>query len=126
MNVLKNNSFTKAEIDLLTREVEGLQKQLAYSLKSIEKNEQSTKESREATSKMKRRLSHASSTISKLKNEAEARDKLIESFTKILLQKIGMQEENEEADESTVGDEKLNLSMLEQSLKMSLAQDTKV
>lgn len=111
---------------MLTREVEGLQKQLAYSLKSIEKNEQSTKESREATSKLKRRLNHASSTISKLKNEAEARDKLIESFTKILLQKIGMNADSDNIDESTVGDDKMNLSMLEQSLKMSLAQDTNV
>jgi chromosome segregation ATPase len=112
---------------LLTREVEGLQKELAQSLKSIEKKEQSAKENRETTSKLKRRLNHALSTISKLKNEAEARDKLIESFTKILLQKIGVEDDGGNGlDESTVDAEKMNLSMLEQSLKMSLAKDMKV
>lgn len=75
---------------------------------------------------MKRKLNHASSTISKLKNEAEARDNLIESFTKILLQKIGAEEEeNGGLDESTVGTKRMDLDTLEQSLKMSLAQDTK-
>jgi hypothetical protein len=111
---------------LLTREVEGLQKELAQSLKSIEKKEQSAKENRETTSKLKRRLNHALSTISKLKNEAEARDKLIESFTKILLQKIGVEDDGNGLDESSVDAEKMNLSMLEQSLKMSLAKDMKV
>lgn len=111
---------------MLTREVEGLQKELAQSLKSIEKKEQSAKENRETTSKLKRRLNHALSTISKLKNEAEARDKLIESFTKILLQKIGVEDDGNGLDESTVDAEKMNLSMLEQSLKMSLAKDMKV
>jgi hypothetical protein len=111
---------------LLTREVEGLQKELAQSLKSIEKKEQSAKENRETTSKQKRRLNHALSTISKLKNEAEARDKLIESFTKILLQKIGVEDDGNGLDESSVDAEKMNLSMLEQSLKMSLAKDMKV
>lgn len=117
----------QAEITLLTREVEGLQKELAQSLKSVEKKEKSAKEQRETASKLKRKLNQASSTVSKLKNEAECRDKLIESFTKILLQKIGV-EDNKTGplDESTIEEEKMTLSTLEQSLKMSLAQDTKV
>ena len=117
----------QAEITLLTREVEGLQKELAQSLKSVEKKEKSAKEQRETASKLKRKLNQASSTVSKLKNEAECRDKLIESFTKILLQKIGV-EDNETGplDESTIEEEKMTLSTLEQSLKMSLAQNTKV
>jgi hypothetical protein len=76
---------------------------------------------------LKRRLGQASSTVSKLKNEAEARDKLIESFTKILLQKIGVEEEKTgEFDESTVGTNRMDLNTLEESLNMSLAQDMKV
>jgi len=90
----------------------------------LKKKEQSAREYRETSSKLKRKLNYASSTVSKLKNEAKARDKLIESFTKILLQKIsfeGYDKGNE--DESTVGGNKTNLSELEQSLKMTLTQD---
>ena len=117
----------QAEITLLTREVNGLQKELTRCLESIEKKEKYAKEQRETVSKLKRKLNQSSSSVSKLKNEAECRDKLIESFTKILLQKIGMEDnESGRLDESTIEEDKMNLATLEQSLKMSMAQDTKV
>lgn len=113
----------QAEVDLLTREVAGLQKQLAQSLKSVEKREHSAREYRESVSKLKRKLGQASSTISKLRKEAEARDKLIDTFSRMLLTKIGMEEEEEHGSidgSSTRGEEKLDMSTLEQSLKLSM------
>ncbi|KAL7489137.1 hypothetical protein ACHAW6_014717 [Cyclotella cf. meneghiniana] len=108
----------KAEIDLLTREVAGLQKELAQSLKALEKKEQSLREHRESSAKLKRKLSHATSTVAKLKHEAESRDKLIDTFTRMLLHKIGVDgDENGSFDASCLGEEKFDLSQLEQSRK---------
>eukprot|EP00804_Cyclotella_cryptica_P003217 CCRYP_010467-RA/>CCRYP_010467-RA protein AED:0.33 eAED:0.33 QI:227/1/1/1/1/1/2/412/541 len=108
----------KAEIDLLTREVAGLQKELAQSLKTMEKKEKSLRDHRESTSKLKRKLSHATSTVAKLKREAEARDKLIDTFTRMLLNKIGVDgDENGSIDENCSGEEKFDLSQVEQFRK---------
>lgn len=84
----------------------------------MEKKEQSLKDHRESSSKLKRKLSHATSTVAKLKHEAESRDKLIDTFTRMLLHKIGVDgDENGSFDASCLGEEKFDLSQLEQSRK---------
>ena len=117
-------SLFQAEIDILNKEVEGLQRELGNTLESLDGTKKRARETRESVSSLKHELRNASTKVKELTAEAEARDKLIETFTKILLQKIGADdEENGGLDESTVGTERMDLNSLEKSLKLSLAQD---
>ena len=72
--------------------MEGLQRELGLSLESLDKAKKRSRETRESTSNLKHDLRNASTKIEELTAEAEARDKLIETFTKILLQKVGLED----------------------------------
>ncbi|EJK50335.1 hypothetical protein THAOC_30712 [Thalassiosira oceanica] len=81
----------KAELDILTKEVEGLQRELALSMESQEASKKRARDSKDAASLYKQELRKAKSKIQDLMTEAEARDKLIESFSQILLQRVGVE-----------------------------------
>lgn len=54
-----------------------------------------------------------------LKREAEARDRLIDTFSKLLLQRVGVEGEDggmSSVDGSTLAEEKLDVSQLEKSI----------
>ena len=77
----ENTEFRlKAEIDILTKEVDGLQRELGLTLKSLDS-------SKKRASNLKVELRTASK-VNDLTREAEARDKLIDTFSGILLQKV--------------------------------------
>ena len=79
----ENTEFRlKAEIDILTKEVDGLQRELGLTLKSLDT-------SKKRASNLKVELRTGSSKVNDLTREAEARDKLIDTFSGILLQKVG-------------------------------------
>jgi len=81
----ENTEFRlKAEIDILTKEVDGLQRELGLTLKSLDS-------SKKRASNLKVELSTASSKVNDLTREAEARDQLIDTFSGILLQKVGLE-----------------------------------
>lgn len=71
----------QAEIDILTKEVNGLQRELGLSLESCDS-------AKKRSSNVKHELKAATRKVTELEAEAEARDKLIETFSNILLQKI--------------------------------------
>jgi len=96
----------KAELDILNKEVEGLQRELAQSMESQEASKKRARESKDAASLYKQELRKAKSKVQDLMTEAEARDKLIESFSQILLQKIGVEDEVTSMD---INDEVQNL-----------------
>jgi chromosome segregation ATPase len=79
----------KAEIEILTKEVDGLQRELSLALESADDAEKRVDESHEAASKLKRKMRTMSSKLIGLTEEANARDKLIEAFTKLLVDKNG-------------------------------------
>eukprot|EP00985_Skeletonema_marinoi_P032183 scaffold39072_cov199-Skeletonema_marinoi.AAC.14 len=79
----------KAEIEILTKEVDGLQRELSLALESADDAEKRVVESHEAASKLKRKMRTMSSKLNGLTEEANARDKLIETFTKLLVDKNG-------------------------------------
>mmetsp|Transcript_5855 Transcript_5855/g.9580 ORF Transcript_5855/g.9580 Transcript_5855/m.9580 type:complete len:510 (+) Transcript_5855:51-1580(+) len=79
----------KAEIEILTKEVDGLQRELSLALESLDDAEKRVNESQEAASKLKRKMRTMSSKLNDLTKEADARDKLIETFTKLLVDKNG-------------------------------------
>lgn len=85
----------KAEIEILTKEVDGLQRELSLALESVDDAEKRVVESQEAALKLKRKMRSMSSKLKDLNEEAQARDKLIETFTKLLVDKNGA--ENGEA-----------------------------
>ena len=85
----------KAEIEILTKEVDGLQRELSLALESLDDAEKRVDESQEAASKLKRKMRTMSSKLNDLTKEADARDKLIDTFTKLLVDKNGA--ENGEA-----------------------------
>jgi len=90
---MSNNSWhDQAEIDILSKEVDGLQRELALSLESLDTNKKRVRVSRETASNLKHELRSASTKVKELTAEAEARDRLIETFSKILLQKVGLEE----------------------------------
>jgi len=81
----ENTEFRlKAEIDILTKEVDGLQRELGLTLKSLDS-------SKKRVSNLKVELRTASSRGKDLTREAEARDQLIDTFSGILLQKVGIE-----------------------------------
>ena len=96
----------KAEIEILTKEVDGLQRELGLALESVDDAEKRVVESREVASKLKSKMRTMTSKLNDLMEEADARDKLIETFTKLLLEKNGI--ENGEA----VVEGKLELAQL--------------
>lgn len=81
----------KAEIDILTKEVDGLQRELGLALESLDDAEKRVVESREVASKLKSKIRNMTSKLNDLTEEADARDKLIETFTKLLLEKNGVE-----------------------------------
>ena len=85
----------KAEIEILTKEVDGLQRELSLALESLDDAEKRVDESQEAASKLKRKMRTMSSKLNDLTKEADARDKLIDTFTKLLVDQNGA--ENGEA-----------------------------
>lgn len=86
----------KAEIEILTKEVDGLQRELGLALESVDDAEKRVMEAREASSKLKSKMRTMSSKMKDLTQEADARDKLITTFTNLLLEKVGT--ENGDAD----------------------------
>jgi len=81
----ENTEFRlKAEIDILTKEVDGLQRELGLTLESLDS-------SKKRASNLKVELRTASSKVNDLTREAEARDQLIDTFSGILLQKVGLE-----------------------------------
>jgi hypothetical protein len=81
----------KAEIEILTKEVDGLQRELGLALESVDDAEKRVVESREVASKLKSKMRTMTSKLKDLTEEADARDKLIETFTKLLLEKNGIE-----------------------------------
>ena len=72
--------------------MEGLQRELGLALESRDSAKKRARELRESASSLKRQLRSSAGKAKELKAEAEARDKLIETFTKILLQRVGVEE----------------------------------
>lgn len=81
--------YFKTEIDILTNEVNGLQRELGHTLESLDTANEQLNEYKESMNNMKRELRRASKKVKELSSEAEARDRLIETFSSILLKKIG-------------------------------------
>lgn len=96
----------KAEIEILTKEVDGLQRELGLALESVDDAEKRAMEAREASSKLKSKMRTMSSKMKDLTQEADARDKLITTFTNLLLEKVG----TENGDAGLTG--KLDLAQL--------------
>lgn len=120
------NSFHKAELEILTTEVAGLQRELATSLEALEDSEKRAREYRDMASNLKHKLRNTTSTVTELKVEAEARDKLIDTFSRILLQKVGVEGDAEGSMDSSardsrgeLGEEKMgeNLDMMQAQMK---------
>jgi len=77
----------KAEIEILTKEVDSLKRELGIALESVEDAEKRVAEARETASKLKNKLRTMSSKLNDLTEEGIARDKLIGTFTQLLLKK---------------------------------------
>lgn len=94
-NVHLRDSFgaepTQAEADILNKEVEGLQRELASSLKALDDAKRSAKESRASASGLRHALRGKSARVEELTAEAAARDQLIATFTQVLLQRVGLE-----------------------------------
>lgn len=87
----ENTEFRlRAEIDILTKEMTGLQRELGTSLESLDGARRRAREGREEVFELKDDLRAARSRVDELAAEAEARDGLIETFSRLLLQKVGM------------------------------------
>eukprot|EP00581_Thalassiosira_minuscula_P012144 CAMPEP_0183713758 /NCGR_PEP_ID=MMETSP0737-20130205/8509_1 /TAXON_ID=385413 /ORGANISM="Thalassiosira miniscula, Strain CCMP1093" /LENGTH=633 /DNA_ID=CAMNT_0025942587 /DNA_START=42 /DNA_END=1943 /DNA_ORIENTATION=- len=80
----------QAEIGILTKEVDGLQRELAMSLESLDDHKKRSRKDRESNTDLKHELRNATAKVKELTAEAEARDKLIGTFSKILLEKVGL------------------------------------
>jgi len=83
-------TIKKAELDILTNEVKGLQRELGLALRSLDDAKERARESRESTHCLRRELRDANARLKESSAEAEARDRLIETFKGILLQKVGL------------------------------------
>ncbi|KAL3771171.1 hypothetical protein ACHAWU_004794 [Discostella pseudostelligera] len=99
----------KTEIDILTNEVNGLQRELGHSLESLDDANEQSREYKESMNSLKRELRHATKKVKELCAEAEARDRLIETFSSILLKRI---------DDSSSGEEGGTVSLDESEVKM--------
>ena len=84
----------KAEIDILTNEVTGLQRELGLALRSLDEAKERIRGSRESSHGLKREIRVVTARLKESVAEAEARDRLIDTFKGILLQKVGIQPAN--------------------------------
>jgi hypothetical protein len=84
----------KAEIDILTNEVTGLQRELGLALRSLDDAKERIRGSRESTHGLKREIRVVTARLKESVAEAEARDRLIDTFKGILLQKVGLDPAN--------------------------------
>jgi hypothetical protein len=84
----------KAEIDILTNEVTGLQRELGLALRSLDDAKERIRGSRESTHGLKREIRVVTARLKESVAEAEARDRLIGTFKGILLQKVGLDPAN--------------------------------
>ena len=80
----------KAEIDILTNEVTGLQRELGLALRSLDEAKERIRGSRESSHGLKREIRVVTARLKESVAEAEARDRLIDTFKGILLQKVGI------------------------------------
>ena len=84
----------KAEIDILTNEVTGLQRELGLALRSLDEAKERIRGSRESSHGLKREIRVVTARLKESVAEAEARDRLIDTFKGILLQKVGLHPAN--------------------------------
>jgi hypothetical protein len=84
----------KAEIDILTNEVTGLQRELGLALRSLDEAKERIRGSRESSHGLKREIRVVTARLKESVAEAEARDRLIDTFKGILLQKVGIHPAN--------------------------------
>lgn len=86
----------------------GLQRELGLTLESLDEVKEQSREYKESMHNLKRELRHVSKKMKEMHAEAEARDRLIETFSNILLKKIdGINSSGDEGgDNATVGEEK--------------------
>jgi hypothetical protein len=77
-------------MDILTNEVKGLQRELGLALRSLDDAKEREIESRESSHGLRRELRDVKARLKESAAEAEARDRLIETFKGILLQKVGL------------------------------------
>lgn len=84
----------KAEIDILTNEVTGLQHELGLALRSLDEAKERIRGSRESSHGLKREIRVVTARLKESVAEAEARDRLIDTFKGILLQKVGLHPAN--------------------------------
>ncbi len=70
--------------------MEGLQRELGRALRSLDDATERARESRESAHCLMRELRGANARLKESSAEAEARDRLIETFKGILLQKVGL------------------------------------
>jgi septal ring factor EnvC (AmiA/AmiB activator) len=84
----------KAEIDILTNEVTGLQRELGLALQSLDETKERIRGSRESSHGLKREIRVVTARLKESIAEAEARDRLIDTFKGILLQKVGLDPAN--------------------------------
>jgi hypothetical protein len=68
--------------------VNGLQRELGHTLELLDEAKEKSRECKESMNNMKRQLRNASKKVKELRAEAEARDRLIETFSNMLLKKI--------------------------------------
>jgi hypothetical protein len=70
--------------------VKGLQRELDHALRSLDDAKERVRESRESSNCHKRDLRDATLRLKEAAAEAEARDRLIETFKGLLLQRVGL------------------------------------
>ncbi|KAL9180567.1 hypothetical protein ACHAXT_011020 [Thalassiosira profunda] len=109
----------QAEVDiLLSKECEGLQRELAGALESLDRMKKHARSNKESASHLKHKYRGASKKVGQLTAEAEARDKLIETFSQILLQRVGLEGADIGAEEEkvdVVGEDGIDVVKVEDS-----------
>ena len=68
----------------------GLQRELGHTLRSLDEAKKRARESRESSNCHRRELRDATLRLKEATAEAEARDRLIETFKGLLLQRVGL------------------------------------
>lgn len=92
----------------------GLQRELGLTLESLDEVKEQSREYKDSMNNLKRDLRHVSKKMKEMHAEAEARDRLIETFSNILLKKIdGI---NCGGDGATVGEEKRVVKLIAENL----------
>lgn len=91
----KSNEYRlKAEINILTNEMTGIQRELGLALQSLDEAKERIRGSRESSHGLKREIRVITARLKESVAEAEARDRLINTFKGILLQKVGLDPAN--------------------------------